>query len=381
MSVRTLLIPNSRWFRKSDKLDGFMNESKTDNSAARKRRQRDFFVSFNKADLASAQLIRDWLKEGGFSTFMQHPDFHAGSNIVLKMDEGVKTCRRLLAVLSQDYIDADFPQPEWAAFFAKDPRGKLGLVVGVRVSKCDVEGLLGTIRYIDLVNFSADERREKLLSEIDALPAVKKSSARRTPPRVAAPMPPVSSAQNPVTINVRGNAGNVAGRDLTVHHYTKPSKPKVILERRDTWISDSQAAEIKERMKEFAQFRFETSNGKLNIAKAFSFSWSDFNKAHDIPRYDALPAERFDDALAWFRQQKGILTRKLRKLDRPAWRNARIGSIKKAMKEMGRENVDYYLEIAARLKMKPFESLTGVTDRNLQRIYQIATRDAGENKE
>ena len=343
--------------------------------------KRDFFISFNKADIASAQLLRDWLEDAGHSTFMQQPDFHAGSNFVLKMDEGVKTCRRVIALLSADYLAAEFTQPEWAAFFAKDPRGELGLVVAVRVSPCKIDGLLGTIRYIDLAEINADERRDKFLREIGDLPAAKKVSARRKPSAVAATPPPSSSAQNPVAISVAGNVGNLAGRDLTVHNYHKPPKPKVVLERRDNWISDSQAAEIKERMKDYAQFRFETANGKLTIGQAFSFSWSDFNKAHEIPRYDALPAELFEDALAWFRQEKGKLTRKLRKLDRPAWRNARIGSTKKAMKKMGRENEDYYPEIAARLKMKPFASLTKVTDRDLQRIYQLATRDAGESEE
>src|SRR5204863_8280120 len=112
---------------------------------------------FNKADAATAQLLRGWLEEAGHSTFMQHPDFHAGSNIVLKMDEGVKTCQRVLAVVSPDYLAAEFTQPEWAAFFAKDPRGELGLVVAVRISPCKVDGLLGTVRYIDLAAVLAED--------------------------------------------------------------------------------------------------------------------------------------------------------------------------------------------------------------------------------
>ncbi len=360
-----------------------MAEHETTKPASKKRRTRDFFVSFNKADLTSAQLLRDWLEEAGYSTFMQHPDFHAGSNIVLKMDKGVKTCRRVIAVLSANYLAAEFTQPEWAAFFAKDPRGELGLVVAVRISPCKVDGLLGVIRYIDLAAVPAEEWRGKFLGEIGDLPTPNKTSARRT---AAAPAPltvPASSpTQAPVTINVTGNAGNVAGRDIITHNYEKPPKPKVVLERRDNWISDAQAAELKDRMKDFAEFRFKTMNGKLSMKQAFQYSWGDFNREHDIPRYDALPAERFEDALGWFRQAKGILTRKLRKLDRPAWRNARMGGIKQAMKAMGRTNEDYYPEVAARLKMKkPFTSLTDVTDKDLQRIYTMSRRDAGATEE
>lgn len=352
----------------------------SDDSPSKNRKKRDFFVSFNKADIEAAQLVRGWLEDMGQSTFMQHPDFHAGSNFVLKMDEGVKMCRRVIAVLSPNYLASEYTQPEWAAFFAKDPTGELGLVVSIRVSPCIVEGLLSTIRYVDLVGISEDEQREKFITEISELPAMKSAPKKRDTVSQSAPQASKMAAGGP-TINVHSNAGNVAGNNLTVNNYHKPARPKVILERRDTWINDSQAAEIKERMKDFAQFRFETANGKLTLAKAFSYSWSDFNKAHGIPRYDALPAELFGEALDWFRQEKGKLTRKLRKLDRPAWRKARIGSIKKAMKKMERENEDYYPEIAARLKMKPFISLTKVTDRDLQRIYELALRDAGESEE
>lgn len=343
--------------------------------------KRDFFVSFNKADLTSAQLLRDWLEAAGHTTFMQQPDFHAGSNFVLKMDEGVKTCRRLIAVLSPAYLAAEFPQPEWAAFFAKDPRGELGLVVGVRVTSCEVDGLLGVIRYIDLAEVADAEKRDKFLCEIGELPAVPKTAARRKASPAPSTPPPPSPTPGSMAINVTGNVGHLAGGGMTVNHYHKPPKPKVFIERRDTWISDAQAAQIKVRITDLAQFRVETSNGRLSLGKAFAFTYKDFYDEFEIPRYDALPAECFEDALDWFRQQKGILTRKLRKLDQPAWRNARIGSIKKAMKKMGRENVDFYPEVATRLKMKPFVSLTKVTDRDLQRIYQLALGDAGESEE
>lgn len=345
--------------------------------------ERDFFVSFNKADTVAAQTLRGWLEEAGHSTFMQHPDFHAGSNIVLKMDEGVKTCRRVLAVVSPDYLAASFTQPEWAAFFGKDPRGELGLVVAVRVSPCMIDGLLGIVRYIDLAAVAREEWRDKFLREIRELPTGKKASVRRkAAPPEPLPVRPSSPTQAPLTINVTGNPRNVAGRDIINHNYEKPPKPKVVLERRGDWISDAQAAELQTRMRDFAEFRFKTMDGKLTMKQAFQYSWGDFNRQHKIPRYDALPAEQFENALDWFRTAKGILTRKLRKLDRPLWQKARMGSIKRAMKKMGRTNEDYYPEVTVRLKMKtPFTSLTKVTDKDLQRIYTMAMRDAGESEE
>ncbi len=84
----------------------------------------DFFISYNKADKAMAIAIRAWLEEAGYSTISQAADFHAGSNFVIEMDKAIKDSRKTLALLSADYLDAPFPQSEWAAAFAKDPTGE-----------------------------------------------------------------------------------------------------------------------------------------------------------------------------------------------------------------------------------------------------------------
>ena len=119
--------------------------------------KKDFFVSYNKADRSWAEWIAWQQEEAGYTTVLQAWDFRPGSSFVLEMDRAVKEAERVIVVLSSDYLDAKFTQPEWASFFRKDPTGEEGLVVPVRVSECDVDGLLGPIIYIDLVGRTEED--------------------------------------------------------------------------------------------------------------------------------------------------------------------------------------------------------------------------------
>jgi hypothetical protein len=126
----------------------------------------DFFVSFNKADRGWATWIAWELEEAGCSVVFQDWDFRPGSNFVLEMQKGASVARRTIAVLSPDYLTAQFTQPEWAAAFGQDPTGEKGLLVPVRVRECDLRGLMPQIVYIDLVGLDEEAAREKLLAGI-----------------------------------------------------------------------------------------------------------------------------------------------------------------------------------------------------------------------
>jgi TIR domain len=85
--------------------------------------RKDFFVSYNKADENWAEWIAWVLEENGFSVILQAWDFTAGSNFVLEMDRAAIVANRTVAVLSLDYLKSHFAPSEWAAAFAKDPKG------------------------------------------------------------------------------------------------------------------------------------------------------------------------------------------------------------------------------------------------------------------
>lgn len=126
----------------------------------------DFFISYNKADQQMAEWIAWVLEEEGYTTLLEAWDFRPGSNFILEMQRATSDTNRTLAILSPNYLQALFTQPEWAAAFAKDPTGVKRTLLGVRVQPCNLEGLLAQIIYIDLVGLEEADARSRLLSGV-----------------------------------------------------------------------------------------------------------------------------------------------------------------------------------------------------------------------
>ncbi len=141
---------------------------------------KDFFISYNKADRSWAEWIAWVLEAEEYTTVVQEWDFKPGGNFVVEMDNAAKECERTIAVVSRDYLSAEFTVPEWAAKFAQDPKGLGRKLVPVRVAPCDIEGLLGQVIYCDLVGLDEEAARKRLLSQL---------SPGRTKPAVAPSFP------------------------------------------------------------------------------------------------------------------------------------------------------------------------------------------------
>ncbi|MBN1667016.1 MAG: toll/interleukin-1 receptor domain-containing protein, partial [Anaerolineales bacterium] len=95
--------------------------------------KKDFFVSYNRADRSWAVWLAWQLEEHGYQTVIQEWDFRPGGNFVLDMHQAAASCERTIAVLSPDYLNAFYTQPEWAAAFQQDPTGAQGRLLPVRV--------------------------------------------------------------------------------------------------------------------------------------------------------------------------------------------------------------------------------------------------------
>ena len=127
---------------------------------------KDFFISYNSVDKNRAEWIAWQLEEASYTTIIQAWDFGPGENFILAMQRAATEAKRTIAVLSPDYLTAQFTAPEWAAAFVQDPTGEKRLLVPVRVRPVDVTGLLTAIVYIDLVGANKDEARNRLLEGI-----------------------------------------------------------------------------------------------------------------------------------------------------------------------------------------------------------------------
>jgi hypothetical protein len=128
--------------------------------------KKHFFISYNKSDITWAEWIAWELEEAGYATTVQAWDFRPGFNFAIRMQQVSKVADRIIAVLSPDYLTAEFTQPEWAAAFGKDPKGEKGLLLPVRVRDCEPEGMLQLIVYIDLVNLEEEKAKAALLEGV-----------------------------------------------------------------------------------------------------------------------------------------------------------------------------------------------------------------------
>jgi len=201
--------------------------------AEEKQNTIDFFISYNGADKTWAEWIAWQLEEAGFSTILQAWDFRPGGNFVLEMQGASERAKRTIAVLSPNYLSAEFTQPEWAAAFKRDPQGIKGILLPVMVQDCrkELAGLWPQIIYINLVGLDEQAARKTLLEGIN--------SGRNKPDT-----PPVfpgaiqhNEAEEP---HFPGRAGGVSSPDFSDE---KPILPRPRLNRsfnpykmRDDWI-------------------------------------------------------------------------------------------------------------------------------------------------
>src|SRR5579884_543027 len=149
---------------------------------------KDFFLSYNKADRDWAEWIAWQVEAEGYTTVLQAWDFLPGTNFVLEMDKAAQQAKRTITLLSPDYLEAHFTQPEWAAAFAQDPTGQQRTLLPVRVRECTLSGLLAQIVYVDLVNLDESAARAALLKAIQGMRA-RPSQPPKFPGKAAQPEP------------------------------------------------------------------------------------------------------------------------------------------------------------------------------------------------
>jgi len=131
------------------------------------RQGRDFFISYTAVNRSWAEWIAVQLEQARYSTVLQAWDFRPGSDFVHQMQQATTTAGRTIAVLSPAYFGSKFSEAEWRAAFVKDPTGKQGLLVPVRVQECEPPGLLASRVYIDLVDTDEPTARQRLLTGVN----------------------------------------------------------------------------------------------------------------------------------------------------------------------------------------------------------------------
>ena len=129
--------------------------------------KKDFFISRNGADSDWARWIATELEDTGYTTILQDWDFRPGQNFISRMQDAITQSERTIAVLSQQYLNAEFTQPEWMAAFRQDPKGDKGLLIPIRVQECEPPGLLASLAYIDVFGIEEEEALQRLLQGLE----------------------------------------------------------------------------------------------------------------------------------------------------------------------------------------------------------------------
>lgn len=143
----------------------------------------DFFVSYTQADRAWAEWIAWILEEDHYRVLIQAWDFVPGTNWIHGMQDGMRGAKRMIAVLSSDYLGSVFGSAEWQAAWASDPQGAGRRLLVVRTTECERPALLAGVTGFDLFGLTEPEARERLKKMVSA------ALAGRAKPAVAPEFP------------------------------------------------------------------------------------------------------------------------------------------------------------------------------------------------
>lgn len=96
-----------------------------------------------------------------------------------------------------------------------------------------------------------------------------------------------------------------------------------------------------------------------------------FKSAFEIESYQLLKADRFDEAIAWIRQQKAMTRPRLRRTSNEKWRQEHYGIIWGAMRTLGLKKQEVYdFALEHEIVKKSITSLTELRERELEALSE-----------
>jgi tetratricopeptide (TPR) repeat protein len=131
---------------------------------------RDFFISFNSADLLFAEAIDAALRAEGFSTFYHPRDLGPGGNIPIWMDEALMNSAQTLALYSPDYTKdkAVYSKAERYAGFWQDPTGDKRKLIPVVLRETTFTPLMAMLSRIEVKGLTPAEAAARVVKRLKA---------------------------------------------------------------------------------------------------------------------------------------------------------------------------------------------------------------------
>ena len=127
------------------------------------------------------------------------------------MQAAASEAARTVLVLSENYLRSSFAASEWAAAFAQDPTGTQRRLVPVCISRCEPDGILRALIFIDIVGLDEATARSRLLDGVQDGRG-KPATAPAYPGGVTAPAFPGTGTTGRVPVGAAPGGGSAAVR-------------------------------------------------------------------------------------------------------------------------------------------------------------------------
>jgi hypothetical protein len=141
----------------------------------------DFLVSYAPKQERWAEWIAWELTAAGHRVHTEAWDAVAGAHDAQRLHDAVRWSTRTVALLSEDYLKSSRVRAEWQAAWLDDRDGVRRKLIPVRIDRCEPDGLLRGIKYIDLADLPEEEAGRKLRTEIDASISGRRLRSRERP--------------------------------------------------------------------------------------------------------------------------------------------------------------------------------------------------------
>ncbi len=135
---------------------------------------KDFFISYTGVNKDNATWVAELLEKNNYTVTIQEWDFKPGDNFVSKINEALIECRKMIVILSENYLKSSWCEAEWTSKLVEQMSIKEQIIIPIRIEPVKLSGLLSAIVYIDIVD------KEEKQAEFEILNGIKGETERKS---------------------------------------------------------------------------------------------------------------------------------------------------------------------------------------------------------